>query len=98
MRAADDVEMMAESDCGEVREAIEVWAAGERRKWGPGGGGGIEEEGPDEGGIGGEEAEDVARGETEEAAERGDGCVGEKGVPRAGGGAEAGAVGVGERD
>lgn len=90
--------MMTESNCDKVREAIEVWAAGERGESGPGGGRGVEEEGADKGGIGGEEAEDMARGEAEAAAERGDGGVREKGAPGAGGGAEAGAVGVRERD
>lgn len=40
----------------------------------------------------------MARREAEEAAERGDGSVGEKGVPSSSGGADAGAVGVREGD
>lgn len=74
--AAEDIEMVAESNGGEVGESVEVratWKRGERR---PGGCGGVEEEGADDGGVRREEAQDVARGQAEEAAERGDRGVG----------------------
>lgn len=76
MGAAEDVKVMTDSESGEVGEAVMVGAAGKRGKRSPGGGGGVEEERADDGWIGGEEAEDVARGEAEEAAERNDGGVG----------------------
>lgn len=90
--AAEDIEVVAEGDGGEVGEAVEVGAAWERGERGPGGRRGIEEEGADEGGVRGEEAEDVARRQAEEAPERGGGSVREECVPRAACGAEAGAV------
>lgn len=51
---AKDVEVVAEGDRYEVREAVQVGAAGERGQQGPGSGGRVEEARRGDGGIGGE--------------------------------------------
>jgi len=97
-RTAEDVEVAADGEGGEVGEAVELRRAGERREGPPGGGGGgVEKDRRGEGGVRGEEAEEVSAREAEAAAEREQRSRGEEQAPRAGGGAEAGLVGEGEQ-
>lgn len=97
-RPAEDVEVAADGESREVGEAVELRGAGERREGPPGGGGGgVEQDRRGEGGVGGEEAEEVPAREAEAAAEREQRGRGEEQAPRAGGGAEAGLVGESEQ-
>lgn len=57
--AAKDVEARGDSDGGEVAEAVAVGVAGHGRKGTPGGGAGVEEVRGGDGGVLGEDAEEV---------------------------------------
>ena len=96
--AAEDVDLAADRDRGEVGEAVVLRRARDRREGPPGGGrGGVEQYRGGEGGVGGEEEQEVATRRPQAAAEREE--VGRRGGGGggAGGGPESGLVGEREQ-